>query len=110
MYKFFGTKENDPLIKFKSPIFGNFFNGWTLTHFIFFYYLGYYYPDCTVEASVLGLLWEIIEHVVGEYLPIINPKLAFSIDPFWTSWYYGCWEDLVMNTLGFYIGRHMSKR
>lgn len=102
-----GNKKTDILIKIRSPYFGNFLNGWTLTHFIFFFYLGYNYPTCMKEAMLVGILWELIEFSVGKYLPYFSPKLAFKIDPQWTSWYYGCWEDIIMNFIGFSIGKKL---
>jgi hypothetical protein len=99
------TKDDDPMIMFRSPILGNFINGWTLSHFIFFAYLGYNYQDHELEANSLGVIWELIEWSIGTFFPILFPDQAFKIDPFWTSWYYGKYEDIVMNYLGFKFGK-----
>jgi len=90
----------DPLISFK------FINltGWSLTHVLFFAYLGYYYPKCFNETMIIGIFWEMFEFSFGELFPKLLPNIAYKIDPFWTSWYYGCYEDIFMNIIGFIIG------
>jgi len=108
IHTFIKTKEGDPLIRMESKYFGNFLNGWTITHFIFFMYLGYYYPKCEKNVLILGIVWEFLEWSIGELFPILFPKLAFNIDPFWTSWYYGKIEDIIMNYIGFKMGQYLS--
>ncbi|CAH6421481.1 Hypothetical protein KVN_LOCUS293 [uncultured virus] len=102
-------KENDYLIKLKIPQHPS-INGWSLTHFIFYFYLGYRYPSCLYEAMLIGVLWELTEFSVGEFLPIIVPKFTHKVDPFWSNWCYGCWEDLLFNFAGFLCGRFVKTR
>lgn len=106
---FISTKTEDPLVKLRSPYCGNFLNGWTGTHFLFFSYLGYRYPNCFEEAMFFGILWELLEFSVGELLPFFAPDLASKIDPFWMSWYYGCYEDIIANAVGFQVGSFLKK-
>lgn len=106
---FIDTKTQDPLVAIRSPILGNFLNGWTGTHFVFFAYLGYRYPSCFEEAMILGTLWELLELTVGELLPAVAPQIAYRLDPFWMSWYYGCYEDIVANAVGFQTGKLLRR-
>lgn len=98
-------KKHDPLIIIRTKYFGNLLNGWTISHFLLHLYFGYKYPHCFKEALTLGILWELFEFSFGELFPILFPSLANKIDPHWSSWYYGCYEDVIMNTIGFLIGR-----
>ena len=104
------TKNDDPLIQFRSTYLSEYLNGWTISHFIFFAYIGYYHPTCEKEAFVIGSLWELFEWTIGTLVPILFPEFAFKIDPFWTSWYYGKFEDIVMNWLGFKFGQFLVTR
>ncbi len=97
---------NDPLL-FRANIdyLSHYLNGWCLTHFLAFTYIGYQYPKCFEEAMLLGIIWEVFEFTLGEVIPIINPKLAGSIYPEFASFYYGRYEDIIMNFLGFMVGK-----
>jgi hypothetical protein len=106
---FVNSKEDDPLVQLRAPICGNFLNGWTTTHFLFFSYLGFNYSNYFEEAMILGILWELFEFSVGEFLPVVAPNMAFNIDPKWQSWYYGCYEDIVANAIGFQVGKFVKK-
>ena len=101
---FLKTKINDPMINIELPIIGN---GWKLSHLLFFMFLGYKYPNCFTEATILGIGWEITEFTVGHYFPIFFPNVANSIDKNWSNWYYGDWVDVIFNTIGFLIGRQI---
>lgn len=102
-------KENDPLITMRSSYLGNYINGWALTHLIFNIYLGYYYPDCFMESFILGIIWEMYEYLFGAGFPLLFPKMAREMNPMWYSWYYGSYEDIVVNTVGFIIGKKLKK-
>lgn len=95
---------NDPL---QNEIYG--ISLWTITHFIFFAYIGYYYEDCFKESMLLGILWELYEASFGKFFPILFPKIAREIDPNWNSWTYGCYQDIIFNFLGFQFGKLLKK-
>lgn len=101
------TKVDDPLL-IRSKYLGNFINGWSLSHLLFFMYIGYTYPLKFNEAMLLGISWEFYEHAFGTIFPKLFPNIAFQIDKEWTSWCYGCYEDIIMNFIGFKIGSYLK--
>jgi hypothetical protein len=97
---------DDPLLyRIKIAYLSQYLNGWCMTHFLAFTYIGYKYPTCFEEAMILGLIWELFEFTLGEIVPIISPKLASKIYPNFASFYYGRYEDIIMNLLGFILGK-----
>ena len=109
------NKDDDILIKIRSPVFSNFLNGWCITHFIFFTYIGYKYPDYLVFSMVAGASWEIYESMLSKVFVNIFPEVANKIDPDMSrmhkisSWCYSSYEDIIMNYLGFIFGRFLRK-
>ena len=58
-------KFNDPL-----SIHGMVYvDGWLLTHFIVFALAGYFYSKQFYLAVILGILWEIVEYLLGVNTP-----------------------------------------
>lgn len=86
-----------------------FLNGWSISHLISFAIIGYHYPDCLEAAMVYGLLWEGFEFGFGELMPVLFPKFTHKIDPTWSLWYYGRFEDIIMNFIGFLIGKYLRE-
>ena len=106
----FGTKNEDPLIKFRSPILGDYINGWCITHYVYNFYLGYTYPDCFIEAMIAGVMWEIIEYSLSIVLIKYFPNFARKIDPELGTYWYSNHEDIIMNFLGFMSGRYLRNK
>ena len=51
-------KLDDPLLcRAQIDYLSHYLNGWCLTHFLAFAYIGYKYPNCFEEAMILGILW-----------------------------------------------------
>lgn len=96
--------DSDPL---QNEIYG--ISIWTITHFIFFAFIGYYYEDCFKESMLLGILWELYEASFGKFFPKLFPQLAMEIDPNWHTWTYACYQDILFNFLGFQFGRMIKK-
>jgi hypothetical protein len=103
------NKDDDILIKIRSPILGDFLNGWCITHFIFFTYIGYKYPDYLVFSMVAGGSWEVYEYFLSKIFPRLFPNIANKIDQNMSSWCYGSYEDIIMNYLGFTFGQYLNK-
>ena len=40
-------------------------SGWVLSHFVLFFILGFFFPDCIALLIIAGVLWEIIEFIIG---------------------------------------------
>ena len=99
--------------KYKDPLeyeFLYYFDGWSVTHLVFYMLLGYLYPNYLILTLVLGALWELFEH----YTSIYKPRLLFGIGDCSTNngitdkWWYGKWSDLFVNALGFIIGQYLK--
>ena len=83
-------------------------DGWLLSHFIVFTLAGYFYSNQFYLAVILGILWEIVEYLLGVNTPRFlkckmkgkNQTLAEKND----AWWYGRYEDVVVDILGFMTG------
>lgn len=87
-------------------------NGWSISHYVLFTIVGYNFPKSFFFAMFMGVLWEIIEHMIGTFKPSIlkytncNRKSTkeSSSDTAGKYWWYGKKEDIVVNFLGFITG------
>ena len=72
---------------------GTMITRWSISHMMIFFIIGCLCPNHLEEFMGIGLLWEIIERIIG----IISKK-----ETFWTS---GGWQgqllDLIMNFIGY---------
>lgn len=87
----------------KGPL-CNFLDGWGVMHFIYFMLLGYSFPHNLPTVFWMGVLWEAIESYSRDH-PFYLSECKYSIGTDKQSgWWYGRWEDVVMNTLGMLCG------
>lgn len=87
-------------------------DGWSITHFLFYLYLGYTFPDYIIVSFIVGCIWELLEY----YLSKTNPtwlknfgncnNFNISTDP--DEWWYAKFSDLIVNGLGLYIGYNIQ--
>ena len=87
-------------------------DGWLITHYVLFIIIGFNFPKAFYFAMIMGILWEIFEHIIGEYKPSILNNITncnrksftnFS-EPNGRYWWYGKKEDIIINFLGFVTG------
>ena len=79
---------------------------WELTHLVLFGVLGFFFPTCDAIIISIGAAWEMIEHYLSLTLaPIKRPVTAGGYDE--TQWWYGSAVDIVVNIVGFYIGKSL---
>ena len=104
--------------KFKDPLESNLFLGldlWSATHFLFFMTVGYIYPKTLILSTAFGISWELFEHISGKNRPgwlggygdckgMASDKSADG------NWWYGKWSDIVLNILGFLLGRYIRTK
>lgn len=104
----------DPFTKSMFPApWSNFLDGWGLLHFFFYMGLAYKYPRHLVLIFILGLLWEIVESLLKDrpfYISKCNVDPIIDTDGEKKVWWYGRWEDIVMNSLGMALGYYLSVR
>ena len=86
-----------------------FIDGWGWIHFWFFAMLSFLFPTCWKELFAAGLIWEIIEMMFKEH-PFYLTDCHSSIHENKAGWWYGRWEDLVMNSLGILLGLYLYNR
>ena len=70
-------------------------NGWMLIHLFFYMILGFFFPDNFMLILLMGICWEIVEIMWGR----INGS----------TWWYGGFSDVIMNTIGFTMGYAINK-
>jgi hypothetical protein len=99
-------------------------DGWVLSHFTGYLLLGYFFPKTFRLSMFIGILWECFETWAGETKPDflkgigdtrmgtthseeLEKKLE-SVDGTGQYWWYGQYEDVIANGLGFLVGMHLS--
>ena len=92
---FFEIEENkDPLL---SKLFINsYFDQWQLSHFFVHMVAASFYPHYKYTFFVLGVIWEIIEVILGHIYADSN-----------TVWWYGDPKDIIANGLGALVGVYL---
>jgi hypothetical protein len=77
----------------------SFFDGWGLLHFAFFFGLAYAFPRHTVFIFMMGVLWELVESIMKDHPFYLSKCDALNTDGS-SAWWYGRWQDIVMNGAG----------
>lgn len=101
----------DPLtIAFAPSPLDKYLDGWGISHLLFFAILGYLFPTKLLFSFFLGALWELLEYSMGNRpIPFIKCKHSLKTHK-GEDWWYGRWEDIVMNTAGLWIGSALRTR
>lgn len=84
-------------------------NFWVISHFFFYLIIGYFFPETFWLSMTIGVVWEIYEDFLEKFskkhLSLISLKIC-KLDNF--IWWYGRYEDVIANMLGFLLGQYMS--
>lgn len=107
-YRCRAAEFQDPLTHsvIERPPWNRFLDGWGVLHFWFFALLTFHFPTCWVQIWVAGILWEVVESLFKErpfYLTQCNTPTESK------NWWYGRWEDIVMNTFGMLCGLWLAQ-
>jgi len=78
-------------------------NGWSITHLITFFFLGYYYPNQFIISMMFGIGWEALEHWMGKSRPAVLGGFGNCITDT-KDWWFGRLSDIIINFVGFMIG------
>jgi hypothetical protein len=76
-------------------------DGWCCTHFVLFSIMGYVFPHSIRLSFLFSVIWELFEYYNEKYKPDITQN-ATNCN---TIWWYARWEDIVINSIGLFIGR-----
>lgn len=101
----------DPITKslLDSP-YDSYTDGWAFLHFACYGIITYFYPNQFIFIALMGILWEIIETVFKDH-PFYFKECKYQLTTDKeTGWWYGRYEDIVMNTLGMALGYYLAKR
>lgn len=77
---------------------------WPVTHFILFFIIGLFYPNCGVVAMVGGALWELWETLIGSLTPKEKQNGTQNTLEY-SQWWSGSIKDLAFNFAGFYSAK-----
>jgi len=99
-----GVAANDPMnVKVLDvPYLENCCSWWPISHFILFFILGYFFPECWGYLIFFGILWELFE-VVMFYVTSQETQVVRTADrriEYTNNWWAGSYKDVLMNTLG----------
>lgn len=81
-------------------------DGWSISHFLFFLFLSYKFPNEKYFIGLLGILWEFFEHYLGKKRPgwLGGFGDCATTDPNIDEWWYGRISDIIVNTFGIIVG------
>jgi hypothetical protein len=104
----------DPIGKFpfggQNSKYATVLDGWSISHFTFFFVLGLCFPGQMYAAMTYGLLWEGVEfltqhtdsHLVDMLRGVSTCKNSSMKDG--DHYFYGKSTDIILNLTGFLIG------
>lgn len=98
--------DNMNKVIIELPILGG-IAGWPISHFICFFVAGLLFPNCFVLVFFLGVLWEIVETVLGSFGKMANSSVEDSVGDvlYKDNWMSGRVEDIIFDVLGFLAGK-----
>jgi hypothetical protein len=109
-YRCMNTSFVDPLtFSFAPPPFDKYLDGWGLSHLGFFMLLGYLFPSMLFFSFLLGVAWELIEYSMKDH-PFYLSSCKYDMTTHkGEGWWYGRWQDIVMNATGLGMGYALKK-
>lgn len=103
----------DPITKsILPPPFDAYTDGWAFLHFACYGTLAYFFPNKyqLLFIAFIGVLWEVIESIFKDHpFYFSNCKYKLTTDKE-TGWWYGRYQDIIMNTLGMMVGYYFATR
>lgn len=98
----------DPLTQSVAPPpFDSFLDGWGISHLIFYGVLTFFYPDprSMIFIWTIGIVWEIVESFFQDHPFYLSSckNNGYEHDK-GSGWWYGRWQDIVMNSIGMLMG------
>lgn len=97
--------ETDFMNKGVFVIEGKTWSWWPISHFILYFILGFFFPQCFLLLMVISIGFEIFETTMGNITRGLQeaPSQA-NPDVEYQDWWAGSFRDVVVNFLGFIVG------
>lgn len=96
------------------------FDGWGVTHFLFFGVLGLFYPGHYVQVLLISVFWESIEHLLGQTKIMVGGSRLQLVgdqdkEGRYTGddenfWYGRFVTDPAFNMAGYILGSEIAKK
>jgi len=84
---------------------GNTWSWWPISHFILYFILGFFFPQCFLLLMVIGVAFEMLETFVGYLTRKKNDSGAKAAGVEYSeNWWAGSVRDIFVNALGFIAG------
>ena len=114
------TTLSDPLslhlFGLKNTAMSSVLDGWSISHFIFYFLFGLYYPTKINFIIGMGVLWELFEYLTSNS----NIKILSNIrgisrcnvgsdENVNGDWFYAKISDIFVNALGALLGYYLSR-
>lgn len=93
--------QNDPLSKTVFSMCGENFSFWPISHFLLYTIIGYLCPSFWMEATTIGICWELLEYNLGEYT---SREQMSSKQYSGARWFRSSPYDIIFNTVGLMTG------
>ncbi len=107
----YGDFMNEKVIDL--PFLENCCSWWPISHFILNAILGFFFPQCAVLIIGLGIIWELVEVVMGSL--VVGQtwqrqalRSTASVE-YSQNWWAGSFKDIIMNITGFFFGYLLNK-
>ena len=85
-------------------------DGWSITHFVFFLFLGYLFPGHFLFILILGSSWELVEYWIGKNNKTLMRGVECNLNKLKKDeWWYGKMSDLFINLLGYLVGAYIAR-
>lgn len=114
LWLMYGKNEmanHDPLNKIIVNVTKTCCSWWAITHILLFMIMGFMFPNCALFILLLGAMWEFTEDFLGstgitkgKAIRGITNKVEYA-----SSWWAGSFKDILLNTIGFFIGVWVRK-
>lgn len=76
-------------------------DGWSLSHLLMNFVLGYLFPDNLLLFMIIGIIWEFIEQY-------IHVQSLYDDELITEKWWVGVISDVGMNSMGLILGNTFS--
>lgn len=110
LFRCYKPDFSDPLAKSFSndDTLKEYLDGWAFLHLFFYLIITYLYPEKWAITFIMGVIWELVE-LSSKDKPFYIPSCFYmSKDDSKGPWWYGRYQDIIMNTIGQIIGYSLA--